>query len=457
MGNLVFYLRSVSEAFTIGQTGRKWVAIGFASRCPGARRIFLSSLCFAIIPMMAGTVADSGEPWRRHSIHSGLAGADGVRAADVNGDGYMDLVTGWEEASRVIIYLNPGPKTVHRPWQRIEFGNMKDVEDAVLVDLDGDGAMDAVCCSEGDTRGIFIQWAPSSQASYADASKWRRETISAASGQQWMFCQPGFIGGPQRPGLNVGSKGDRATVAYLAPPVDPRRGNDWKLHKLSAAGWIMSIALEDMDGDGDQDVLISDRKGPQRGVRWLENPGVADLLQGAWESHVVGAANAGDSVKFLDIGDLDGDGLRDIVTASEHEGVIFLRRRNRAGSRWVSRSVLLPPAAGRGKGVAIGDVDLDGHLDVVVSCERAKDGKVGVWWIRGPVLSREPVGFVNISGAPGEKFDLVLLLDLDRDGDLDVITTEERDATFGTIRGMGRGLGVIWYENPTHQAARLPD
>jgi len=66
-------------------------------------------------------------------------------------------------------------------------------------------------------------------------------------------------------------------------------------------------------------------------------------------------------------------------------------------------------------------------------------------------------GFANISGAPGEKFDLVLLLDLDRDGDLDVMTMEERDATFGTIRGMGRGLGVIWHENPTRQAARLPD
>jgi len=69
MGNLVFYMRSAIEDFTIGQTGRSWGAIGFVVRCLGARRIFLSSLCFAIEPMKAGTVADSGEPWRRLCEH----------------------------------------------------------------------------------------------------------------------------------------------------------------------------------------------------------------------------------------------------------------------------------------------------------------------------------------------------------------------------------------------------
>ena len=48
--------------------------------------------------------------------------------------------------------------------------------------------------------------------------------------------------------------------------------------------------------------------------------------------------------------------------------------------------------------------------------------------------------FHDISGPRGSKFDLVPVLDLDGDGDLDVITTEEKDSK--------RGLGVIWYENP---------
>ena len=43
----------------------------------------------------------------------------------------------------------------------------------------------------------------------------------------------------------------------------------------------------------------------------------------------------------------------------------------------------------------------------------------------------------ELSGRDGVKHDLIALVDLDADGDLDVITTEEV-----------HNLGVIWYENP---------
>jgi hypothetical protein len=46
----------------------------------------------------------------------------------------------------------------------------------------------------------------------------------------------------------------------------------------------------------------------------------------------------------------------------------------------------------------------------------------------------------EISGLDGIKHDLVQLLDLDNDGDLDVITCEET-----------KNLGVFWYENPALQ------
>jgi hypothetical protein len=42
-----------------------------------------------------------------------------------------------------------------------------------------------------------------------------------------------------------------------------------------------------------------------------------------------------------------------------------------------------------------------------------------------------------VSGSPGVKYDLVEVADLDKDGDLDIITCEETT-----------NLGVIWFENP---------
>ena len=63
-----------------------------------------------------------------------------------------------------------------------------------------------------------------------------------------------------------------------------------------------------------------------------------------------------------------------------------------------------------------------------------QEGKPGVVWV-----TREEAGWkaVDVSGPEGRKFDLVELLDLDGDGDLDILTCEE-----------AANLGVIWYENP---------
>ena len=49
------------------------------------------------------------ETWKRHTIDSsdreaGKRGADGVRLLDVNGDGHVDITTGWEEGGAVVIY-----------------------------------------------------------------------------------------------------------------------------------------------------------------------------------------------------------------------------------------------------------------------------------------------------------------------------------------------------------------
>ncbi len=68
----------------------------------------------------------------------------------------------------------------------------------------------------------------------------------------------------------------------------------------------------------------------------------------------------------------------------------------------------------------------------------APKGKPGLAWLRRETT--EITGqwkATDVSGDRGVKFDLVQLLDIDEDGDLDILTCEERDQ-----------LGVLWYENP---------
>lgn len=366
--------------------------------------------------------------WTRHTIDNSSRGADGVRVDDVNGDGLPDLTTGWEEGGVIRVYRNPGPKHARDPWPAVTVGEVKSPEDAVFADLDRDGSTDVVSSCEGKTRSIFVHWAPSDRRAYMDSAAWKTEVLPCAKGKQmWMFAVPLQIDGRSGADLIVGSKGPDATVSWLQSPEDPRDIAGWKLHRLCDAGWIMSLQLHDMDGDRDQDVLVSDRRGSTRGVLWLDNPG-SDNVTHAWKVHRLGCDDR--EVMFV---------AR--ATADEKlPGAVFAAVRGRGLSiltppKWTHQEIKMPQNCGTGKGIAVGDIDLNGTTDLVFSCENATGNKSGVRWLEE---SGETWRDHEISGSEGIKFDRIELLDLDRDGDLDVVTCEER-----------ANLGVIWYENPT--------
>jgi hypothetical protein len=201
-----------------------------------------------------------------------------------------------------------------------------------------------------------------------------------------------------------------------------------------------------MDGDGDLDVVFTDRfNGAKSGCYWLENPGEGHVENHAWKEHPIGVP--GGNALFFCLTDLDGDGLEDVCVgthgpeeAGPETDLYFLRRLDRSGTRWAERRIALPPESAQFKAVSAGDINLDGTLDLVVTFARAMNKPALTW------LSHDGSPFAGrwtahpLSGVDGKKLDLVTLLDLDGDGDLDALTTEE-----------GFNLGVIWYENPTKQ------
>ena len=397
-----------------------------------------------------------GAPWVRHVIDAEGRGADGTKLADINGDGWLDIASGWEEDGTTRVYLNPGPRGARDAWRKVIVGATPSAEDAVFVDLDGDGNVDVVSSTEGDSRRVFVQWAPARDR-LLDPSAWRQDVFPAVAGMtRWMFAEPIQFDGRNGIDLVVGGRrwreSPRSLLGWLEAPPRPRDVAAWKFHPLSDAGWIMTIDITDMDGDGDADILFSDRLEKTRGIYWLENPGADATASGAaWVKHTVGATNVHE-VLLLGLGDLDGDGLRDIAAPvalgkteeqqpDKQSRIAWYRRLDASGARWSEHMVPVPANTGNVKSVAIGDVDLDGRADLVVSCENARGERVGVYWLRadGPAPTAHWKAF-DISGAPGIKFDIVRLLDLDGDGDLDVLSNEEQEA--------GRGLGVMWYENP---------
>lgn len=360
------------------------------------------------------------EPWKRHTIDASLRGADGVRLGDVNRDGRPDIATGWEEGRAVRIYLQPDKPGA--PWKQETVGQVCSAEDAVFADVDGDGALDVVSsCEDGQPTGVFVHWGPG----------WKTEAIAAADQKKrWIYALPVRLPRDPRQHIIAGGKSTAnppvADLVLLSPPArgSARELAKWTRRHLAQVGWTMTLAAVDMDGDGNDDILVSDRRGETSGVFWLRYP--------SWERHDIGAR--GREVMFAAWGDINGDGKMDIAAAVREDAVVWWERLDSSGDRWREHTLAYPEGAGTAKSVAIGDLNGDGRNDLVLTCERSA-GKEGVWWMEQmPDGSWRPH---RISGPVGIKFDRMELLDLDGDGDLDVLTTEEQTP-----------LGVIWYENP---------
>ena len=392
----------------------------------------ITALCFLAPTLLHAAelsltvVAAPGPAWKRHTIDNTSQGADGVKLGDLNRDGLPDIVTGWEEGGVVRVYLHPGAAKVREAWPQTTVGKVKNVEEAIFTDLDGDGELEVVSGTEGKTRTLYWH--------RLVGGEWRTNAFPAAKAtQMWMQAAALDLDGQHGQDLLVASKGDGAAVGWLEAPENAEKLAGWSYHKLRDAGWLMSIEPHDIDGDGDADAVFSDRKGPRTGVFWLENPGAeANRSHAKWKEHAVGGL--GKQVMFADLGDVNGDGLIDVAVAAKPVEIVICLRNAKGG--WNEQVLTLDGTnLGDAKAVKIADVNGDKLPDLFFTCENAKGKLEGMVWLEqqrdGPWLQH------TLGGPEGLKFDLMQALDLDGDGDVDVITCEERDQ-----------LGVVWYENP---------
>jgi streptogrisin C len=392
------------------------------------------------VPALAQPPPGADAPWVRHTIASGWRGADGVQLRDVNGDGRHDVTTAWEQAGLVTVSLHPGSGLESEPWPTVTIAtHLHGVEEAIFADVDGDGNTDVVSACE--CRRVVVHFGPE-PSRILEPDAWTPIVLPASVDlQRWITAATGDVDGDGRLDIIGGGKASPATVGWFRAPTDPRDASAWTYQPMSDVAWTMSLVPRDVDQDQDLDVVLSDKlpiRNPGqpirydlRGSRWLENTGGG----AGWVNHPIGFGRG--EHKFLEITDVDGDGVDDVldgVSGATYNRTYFRRSLGPWGP-WTVTEIPQPDRVGHYQDVMTGDLDLDEDLDLVFSYSHAEGERSGVVWLEratdGGWLRRE------ISGPEGTKYDNVALDDIDGDGDPDVVTSEQIEQ-----------LGVVWYENP---------
>ena len=407
-----------------------------------------------------------------HIITTGASGTETVYAADIDSDGDVDILSGSRYVDRVDWYENDGNAPPTFAAHTITT-SADSVWHVIAADVDGDGDMDVLSASEYDNK---VAWYENTMAHCSASFRFGHTVTTNAAGNKTVHA------------ADVDSDGDIDVLSASSPNdnVDekiawyentPGDGSAWAGRIIYAANQNdSSVYTADLDNDGDLDVLstsIDDNR-----VSWYENDGASppsftpyvittthnaysvhaadidddgdlDVLSASYSndtvawyendgasppsftSHII--ATDADSVRHVYSADVDGDGDIDVLSASQADDKIAWYENDGASSPTFTPHIVTT-AADDARWVHVGDVDRDGDMDIVSASYG--DSKIAWYENDGAV----PPAFTPYTiTTTANHVRSVHARDMDNDGDLDLLSSSDE--------GLVPTGEIIWYEN----------
>ncbi len=309
---------------------------------------------------------------------SGDSDCYGIFLYDFNQDGWPDILSFRKDGGAEAVWYE-NPKGGSGLWAEHVAHSVVENESAALLDIDLDGRPEIITNSKG-----FGGWVQPDWARPIGAWPFRSVTTKQSWSQFTHGIGAGDLNGDGRADLIFGA-------GWWGQPAAPA-DTPWTHHPFTFGGRAnpsedfggAQMFAYDVDGDGDNDVVTS-HQAHGWGLAWHENMGRGEsftphlIMNTAAEKATYGLAFS--QLHALALADIDGDGLKDIITGKrkgahgnglgtdiDSAAVLYWFRLTRPVGqlpRYVAYRI--DASAGVGTQIAIGDVNGDGSPDILTS------------------------------------------------------------------------------------------
>jgi HEAT repeat protein len=309
--------------------------------------------------------------WSRHAVRQ-IAERDnyfldfGAIPADIDGDGWTDVVSGSWHGKDVFWIRNHG--ATGGPFETIKIDEPGNLETLLGLDINGDSRLDFL----PNTVGSIYWYEFRRDANVASGARWTRHDLPGGAAGHGIGA--GDINGDGRVDI-VSPKG------WLEQPARP--DVPWIWHQQFDLGSAsVPILVYDVNGDHYPDLVWGNAHG--YGLQWLEQVPVGEKVQ--WEKHPIDSTWS--QPHFLLLADLDGDGTEEVVSGkryyahngndpgADHPLCVYAYGYDRSTHKWIRHPLHEGGRVGFGISTMAGDIDKDGDIDLLAP------GKSGLYLLQ---------------------------------------------------------------------------